>query len=488
MTNTADRSPRIPFERTSVLDPEPMYGLLRQNGPIARVTTPAGDPAWLVTGFEEARQIYGDGRRFRRSHHAPEQASRISNAALLKGPSSTPESEGHEHDRMRRMLVPAFSAPRMRRLSDRIQELTEGLLDDMEAAHKDRPDEPVDLHDLLAFPLPVLVICELLGVPAEDRDHFREWSQRMGSIHGGDDARAAMGEFMNYMGRLIEAKRETPGTDVISDILAMQAEDPTFTDQDVRKMASVLTFAGHETTAARIGFGTLWLLSDTSRRDRLAADPETRIQSAVEEILRIAAPGGIGMLRYAQEDVEIGGVTIARGDAVLLANDAANRDPAAFADPDTFDPDRKPNTHLAFGHGPRVCIGSNLARTELRIVFPALLRPSRPCAWPWTSKRSKSSPTSGSPAESDASPSHGEPERPFPHTPKTRTPTVNVELDVPKCVASGQCVMAAPDVFDQRDEDGIAILLTDHPAEDLLDGVREAAAICPAAAIRLVDQ
>ncbi|MFC8663901.1 hypothetical protein [Streptomyces sp. NPDC057199] len=157
-----------------------MYGLLRRQRPIARVTTPAGDPAWLVTGFEEARQIYGDGHRFRRSHHAPE-ASRLSNAVVLKGPISSSESKGHKHDRTRRMLMPAFSAPRMRRLSDRIQELTEGLLDDMEAARKARPDEPVDLHDLLAFPLPVQVICELLGVPAEDRDYFRDWSQRMGS-------------------------------------------------------------------------------------------------------------------------------------------------------------------------------------------------------------------------------------------------------------------------------------------------------------------
>ncbi|SEH00254.1 pentalenolactone synthase [Nonomuraea solani] len=374
MNSAANDAPRMPFERTSTLDPEPLYDELRRQGPVTRVTTSVGDPAWLVTGFAEARQIYGDSHRFRRSHFAPEQAARIADAALLSGPTNNYDSEAREHERMRRMLVPAFSVPRMRRLTDRIGELTESCLDDMAAARKARPDEPVNLNDLLAFPLPALVICELLGVPQEDRAFFRGLSERISTIDGGDDARAAMGEFMAYMGRLIAIKREQPGTDVISDILAMQAEDPTFTDQDMMKISAVLLFAGHETTAARIGFGTLWLLSDPSRRDRLAGDPDGAVRSTVEEILRIAAPGGVGMLRYAHEDVEIGGVTIARGDAVLISNDAANRDGAVFANPDEFDPDRKPNTHLTFGHGPRVCIGSNLARTELRIVFPALLR------------------------------------------------------------------------------------------------------------------
>lgn len=374
MAHTAKSAPAIPFERTSALEPEPMYGELHSKGPVSRVTTPAGDPAWLVTGYEQARQIYGDGRRFRRSHFAPEQASRVSNTVLLGGPTQNYDTEEYEHERMRKMLVPAFSAPRMRRLTDRIHELVEGCLDDMEAARKARPDEPVDLHELLALPIPVLVIGELLGVPVEDRPLFQQWSERIGSIHGGDDARLAMGEFMAYTGRLAAVRRENPGTDVVSDILAMQAEDPSFTDQDVMKMAAVLLFAGHETTAGRIGFGTMWLLSDTTRRDWLAADPDTRVQSTVEEMLRIIAPGGVGMVRYAHEDVEIGGVTIARGDAVLLANDAANRDATQFADPDEFQPERRPNAHIAFGYGPRVCIGSNLARTELRIVFPALLR------------------------------------------------------------------------------------------------------------------
>ncbi|MGW0711424.1 cytochrome P450 [Streptomyces sp. NPDC002643] len=364
----------MPFERTGALDPGPMYAELRGKCPVTRVTTPVGDPAWLVTGYEEARRIYEDAEGFRRSHFAPETASRITRAALMAGPTNNYGREEHEHERLRKMLVPAFSAPRMRRLTDRLLELTEGCLDEMEAARKARPDEPVDLNDLLAFSLPALVICELLGAPVEDRELLRGWSDRISSVHGGEDAGAAMGEFMAYTGQLAALRRENPGTDVISDILAMQAVDSTFTDQDVMKVAAVLLLAGHETTAGRIGFGTLWLLSDPSRRDWLAADPDARVQSTVEEILRMAAPGGFGILRYAHDDVEIAGVTIARGDAVLISNDAANRDTRQFTGPDEFQPDRRPNAHLTFGYGPRVCIGSSLARTELRVVFPALLR------------------------------------------------------------------------------------------------------------------
>lgn len=225
-----------------------------------------------------------------------------------------------------------------------------------------------------------------------------------------------MGEFMAYMGRLAASKRENPGTDAISDILAMQAEDSSFTDRDVMKMASVLTFAGHETTAARIGFGTLWLLAETSRRDRLAAAPETRILSTVEEILRIAAPGGIGMLRYAQEDVEIGGVTIVRGDAVLLANDAANRVPPPSPTRTSSPRSPSPTPTSPSATAPTSALAPTSPAPNCGSSSRHYCADSPTCAWPSTSKRS-TPPTSGSPAESDASPSPGEPDRPSPHTP-----------------------------------------------------------------------
>ncbi|WP_372671023.1 cytochrome P450 [Amycolatopsis kentuckyensis] len=370
---TTEETPRLPFTRANALAIAPDYEALRSRAPISRVLTPAGDPAWLVTSYEEAKEVFRD-KRFGRSHPAPEQASRISNAAIQDGPSGDFETEEAEHKRMRRMLAPAFSAPRMRALGDRIAELTDRCLDDLQAARDAHPGEPVDLTDFLAFPLPVLVICELLGVPYADREHFRGLSERIARMDGGEDAQAAMAEFKAYMLKLAEAKRADPQPDVISDMVAVQADDPTFTDDDLARMGAGLLFAGHETTSTRIAMGTLFLLSDTARRDRFAADPDGEVNQTVEEILRLTATSGTGLLRYAHEDVEIAGTRIRRGDAVLISSDAANRDASVFADPDEFDPDRTPNVHLAFGTGAHVCIGANLARTELRTVFPKLFR------------------------------------------------------------------------------------------------------------------
>ncbi|MGI5240996.1 cytochrome P450 [Dactylosporangium sp. CA-139066] len=373
MTVTAHERPQLPFDRPNVLDIAPLYDVLRRQAPITKVTTPAGDPAWLVTAYAEAKQIFGD-RRFGRSHPAPQEAARVSHAAVLDGPTGDFEHEEREHTRMRRLLAPAFSAPRMRRLAGRVEELTGRCLDDMQAARDARPGEPVNLHELLAFPLPVLVICELLGVPYEDRAYFRDLSRRIGLIDGGEDARKAMTDFRVYTGKLADAKRREPGPDVISDLVAAQGDDPTFSDDEVARLAAGLIFAGHETTSTRIDLGVLLLLADLGRRDRFAADPDGEVGPTVEEILRITAPGGLGLLRYAHDDVEVGGLTIARGDAVIISSNAANRDETVFAEPEAFDPGRRPNAHLAFGHGVHVCLGANLARTELRTVFPALLR------------------------------------------------------------------------------------------------------------------
>jgi pentalenolactone synthase len=262
----------------------------------------------------------------------------------------------------------------MRALGDRIAELTDRCLDDMHAARLTRPEEPVDLIELLAFPLPVLIICELLGVPFADRVQFRELSERIVALDGGADAQEATQQLMEYMLRLAALKRDNPQPDVITDLVTAQQQDPTFTDEDLARMSAGLLFAGHETTATRIALGVLFLLNDSGRRDRFVADPDGQVRQTVEEILRMSVTTGTGLLRYAREDVEIGGVRIARGDAVLVSSDAANRDASVFTDPDEFDSSRSPNVHLAFGDGAHVCIGANLARTELRIVFPALFR------------------------------------------------------------------------------------------------------------------
>ena len=371
MTVTEQR-PQLPFTRPNVLELAPVYEVLRREAPIAAVTTPAGDPAWLVTRFPEVRDLLGD-KRFGRSHPDPGRASKITYAAVQDGPSGTYGNEEAEHGRMRRLLTPAFSAKRMRTLSGHVQELVDGYIDQLRAERETAPDGAVDLHAGLAFPLPVAVICLLLGVPEADREHFRSLSDRM-ATYSGADAQEARREFGRYMAGLAEAKRADPGEDVITDLVAAQAADEHFGYDELVRLCIGLLFAGHETTVNRIGLGTLMLLTERDRWEALTADPDARIDPTIEEIMRLGAPGDLGLLRYAHTDVEMAGVTIREGDAVILSINAANRDPGAFGEPEAFDPDRAERGHVGFGHGPHFCIGASLARTELRAVFATLAR------------------------------------------------------------------------------------------------------------------
>ncbi|HVV24328.1 MAG TPA: cytochrome P450 [Pseudonocardiaceae bacterium] len=370
---TTEPELRLPFDRPNALDIAPLYAVLHRETAPVRVRTPAGDPAWLVTRFRQAKELFADPR-FGRSHPKPEQASRISDAAIISGPSGEYETEKATHKRMRSLLVPAFSATRMRRLAGHVQELVDARIDAMVAEHDGAPDRPVDLHAHLSFPLPVMVICELLGVPFADREYFHDLSTRLGRMDIGAEAQAAQADLRAYMLRLAEVKRADPQPDVMSDLVAAQAEDPTFTEDELARIASGLLFAGHETTMTRIDMGVVFLLTDLARRDAFAADPDGQAAATVEEVLRLTAAGELGLLRYAHEDVEVDGVTIRRGDAVILASNAANRDPAEFPRPDEFDPSRNPNIHLAFGHGGHFCIGASLARTELRIALSTVVR------------------------------------------------------------------------------------------------------------------
>lgn len=363
--------PQLPFDRPNVLDIAPLFAVLRQQAPLVRVRTPVGDHAWLVTRYEQARYLFGD-RRLGRSHPDSDNAAVLTDAAIMGGPAGNYDTEHADHARMRALLTPAFSAKRMRALGEHVGYLVDECLDAMAAARSRAPHQPADLHAHLSVPLPVMVISELLGVPATDRDHFRALSTRVNRMNSGGDAAAAMTEFRDYMGTLAATKRADPTQDVLSDLVRAQATDPSFTDADVAQLAAGLLFAGHETTVNRIDLGVLMMLVDPARRDTFLADLEGQIPQTVEEVLRLAAPGDLAVLRYAREDVEIGGHVIRRGDAVLLSPNVANRDPAIFADPTTFDPSRTANNHLAFGHGAHFCIGASLARTELRIVLTAL--------------------------------------------------------------------------------------------------------------------
>ncbi|MEU2775811.1 cytochrome P450 [Streptomyces sp. NPDC007162] len=370
MNVTAERS-RLPFARPNVLELAPLYEVLRREAPITAVTTPAGDPAWLVTRFDEVRDLLSD-KRLGRSHPEPERASRITTAAVQEGPSGNYATEEADHTRMRRLLTPAFSARRMVMLSDHVRQLVDGCIDRLLAERATAPDGVVDLHAGLAFPVPVAVICRLLGVPESDRDHFASLSERMADHSIGDAALRARDEFNAYMTTLAESKRARPGEDVISDLVRAQSTDEAYDYDEMIRLCVGLLFAGHETTVNRIGLGTLFLLTRPEQWRALTADPAGRVNATVEEIMRLGAPGDLGLLRYAHTDVDVAGVTIRRGDAVILSVNSANRDASVYRDAETFDPDRPERNHLGFGHGPHFCIGASLARTELRIVFAAM--------------------------------------------------------------------------------------------------------------------
>jgi pentalenolactone synthase len=357
--------PVLPFERSSILEAPPLLLQLQAERPVTRVRTPAGDEAWLVTRYTDVKELFAD-HRLGRSHPDPERAPRYTNAAFLGGPMTQAESEVAQHTRMRRALTPSFMAKRMNAMRPGIQAVVDGVLDRIAELPR-----PVDLHEELAVPVPILVICELLGVPYEDRDRFRAWSEQAVGMKDRAHARAGIAALGAYMAGLIARKREDRGEDVISDLISAGEADPDYTEQEMISLASGLLFAGHETTILRIEFGVLLLLSNPIQLRALQGDPSL-VRTAVEEILRVAVPGLDLIPRYAVADLELDGTTIRRGDLVLLSRAAANRDPAVFGDPLRFDVRRQENQHVSFGHGHHFCIGAALARVELQTVVGTL--------------------------------------------------------------------------------------------------------------------
>lgn len=272
------------------------------------------------------------------------------------------------------LFAPAFSARRMTSLRPRVREIITGLLDAM-TDHA----QPVDLHETVSFPLPVLVICELLGVPYADREDFRRWADD--AAHLIDTARSQTGltQLSAYMRTLVERKKSQPDDDMISDLVAVATTDPRLTIDGIAMFSVVLLLAGYETTMAAIDRGVILLLTHPEQADALRHDPEL-IAPAVEEILRMllsprasGAKQTIGLPRYANTDFTFGSVTIHTGELVMLGLRVANFDEQLFPEPTRFDIHRERNPHLTFGHGTHFCPGASLARIELQALFSALL-------------------------------------------------------------------------------------------------------------------
>ena len=351
---------QLPFEQAHPLDVAPLLRQLQQDGVVHRVRTTVGDQAWLVTGYEEVRRLLAD-ERLGRSHPDPAKAARLGESVLFGGPMGSYDTEQADNARLRSLLQPHFSPRRMRALRPRVEELTAGLLNDL-AEH----GPPADLYQALALPLPVQVICELLGVPYADRDQFRAWSEAVGDVRDRARSEHGLGELFGYGRQLVARKRKQPGEDFISRLCA-----DDLGDDEIAMLSMALLFAGHETTVVAIGMGALCLLANPGQQQALINDPG-RITTAVEEILRAPGRSGGGIPRYARTDLQIGEVTVRAGDLVLLDNRAAGHDPAVFPSPDRFDITRQGPAHLSFGHGAHYCLGAPLARIELQAVFSQL--------------------------------------------------------------------------------------------------------------------
>jgi cytochrome P450 len=278
---------------------------------------------------------------------------------------------GEEHQHWRRLVGKWFTAKRMNALRPQMARIAEGLIDDMVER-----GAPGDLRAGLGFPLPVYVICDMLGVPAEDRDRFSYWSDTLLNLtrYGKDEIEAAQAEFFQYMSDHLAAKRTEPGDDLLSELIAAGGpEDGGLAEIQILVTGMALLVAGHETTANMIGKMVSMLLADRTRWERLLAEPAL-IRSTVEETLRLDANSGFGLPRYLKEETEVSGTVLPKGTTVICSMAAANRDESAFEAADQMDLTRSPNPHLAFGSGAHSCLGQALARTELQVVLEVLLR------------------------------------------------------------------------------------------------------------------
>ncbi|MEV5888167.1 cytochrome P450 [Nonomuraea fuscirosea] len=352
------RPPGCPF------DPPKELLQAHEHGPISRYPFPGGHEGWLVTGYDLVRSVLADPRFSSRKElmrHHP-----LIDYGDIEVPPAPPGEfllmDEPQHSRYRKPLVGRFTVRRMRLLTERVEQVTAAHLDAMEQA-----GPPTDLVTAFAKPIPAVIICELLGVPYEDRGSFQEnIDMFLGGEAGDEELYAAYLATQQYLAELVAAKRANPTDDVLSDLL-----DSDLTDEELRGMALILLSAGFDTTANMLALGTFALLRNPEQLAALRADPALT-EPAVEELLRYLSVAKT-FTRVTLEDVELGGQSIKAGTTLLLSYSTANRDPERFTDPHVLDLGRQDGGHLAFGHGIHQCLGQQLARVEMRVAFPALL-------------------------------------------------------------------------------------------------------------------
>ena len=369
-------------------EPLKYFARMRAKAPATPVRMPEGNRAWMVTRYAEVRAALADPRlakdwvgKLKPADFEPDPVTGYLGRHLLS-------VDPPDHTRLRRLVVKAFTARRIAALRPRIEEITASLLSAMEDRFASGASS-VDLIEAFAFPLPITVICELLGVPAADQNQFEGWSHAIVSSVVSEDEFIAAGTAMfHYFTELLAAKRQEPADDLVSALIAARDSGDSLDERELIAMLFLLLVAGHETTTNLIATGTLALLTSPAELARLR-DDWSLLPSAVEELLRYSNPLNHTTDRFTVSEVELGGVTIPAGEWVLCVTSSANRDPSRFPSPDVLDLGRDASGHMAFGHGIHYCLGAPLARLEGEIAFRALLTrfPSLALAVPESSLR-----------------------------------------------------------------------------------------------------
>lgn len=372
MSQVGDQQAGPEFDLTELLastDPEALFAELVEAGPVLRGRYVDGTPVWLITGYDECRTVLKD-RRF--STDVTNRTTSLNVAAAAGLPEDVlpylrtlVAYDPPEHSRLRKLASRGFTARQVTELRPRISSIVTELLDEI-AGRQD-----ADLMSGLAVPLPIRVICLLLGVPDADLDHWRGWAVGMAGPDLDVIAESTRG-IVAYMRDLIATKRRNRGEDVLSSLIDAHEDGDRLTEEELVSLAITILLAGHETTVELLGNGSLMLLTHPRERALLRENPE-RIPAAVEEMVRLVGPATIAPIRYTREPVRLADITIPADEPVQVVTAAANRDPKRFAHPAEPQLGREDNPHLGFGQGIHFCLGATLARAEADIAFRALL-------------------------------------------------------------------------------------------------------------------
>ncbi|GAA2382338.1 cytochrome P450 [Streptomyces glaucosporus] len=359
----------FPYQRACPFSPPPEYAEMTQED-VSQVTlTGSGLRIWTVTGYHTIRQLLTDPRVSASRKHANFPFYFIA-PPEFRTETSFIGYDGQDHVNTRRKAALTFTNRQVQKLRPRIEEIVDEHIDKMLAM-----SPPVDMHRVFSLAVPMTVICELLGIPQDKHDFFiKHGTALLGGHSTAEERKAAIVEVNAYVHDLIQLKKREPGQDLLSRAMADYASSgEEYTDRDLFNMVRLLMNGGHETTASQISLGTACLLENPDQLEQLKADPAL-VKPAVEELIRIATIGDTAVPRVAMEDIEIGGKVIRKGDGILCLGMAANRDPEVFPEPDKVILSRGSRKHMGFGHGVHHCIGADLARLELEIVWSKLFR------------------------------------------------------------------------------------------------------------------